>query len=184
MSINTKMNIKQQSGTALIMTLLMLLVMTLIGVNSLSTSSMEERMAGNAQDRQKAFQAAEAALAFAEDFVRNNVNAKSVFTTSAGDHLYEQGQGPTSQNAYNASWWTGAASASHPGGIGTIYAAPRFTIELRGDVGNVDGTNINIGGYGETSGGGVITTFRVTARGQGQSPSSVVILVANYGKRI
>lgn len=59
----------QQRGAALIISLIILLLMTILGVTSMSSSIMEERMSGNNVDRQLAFQAAEAALRNAEAYV-------------------------------------------------------------------------------------------------------------------
>lgn len=55
-----------QTGAALIVGLVMLLVMTMIGVSAMQTNLLEEKMAGNYRDRDLAFQAAEAALRDAE----------------------------------------------------------------------------------------------------------------------
>ncbi|MBS0550938.1 MAG: hypothetical protein JSS47_00185 [Proteobacteria bacterium] len=51
-----------QRGSALIMGLIMLLVMTMIGLTAMQTTTQQERMAGNLRDRNIAFQAAETAL--------------------------------------------------------------------------------------------------------------------------
>ncbi|MCI1730704.1 MAG: pilus assembly protein [Chiayiivirga sp.] len=59
-------NARHQRGAALVMVMLLLLVMTLLGLASLRTTQMEERMSGNLLDRSLAFQAAEAALREAE----------------------------------------------------------------------------------------------------------------------
>jgi type IV pilus assembly protein PilX len=52
----------RQAGAVLIVGLVILLVLTLIGVTAMRSSLLEERMTGNIQDNQVAFQAAEAAL--------------------------------------------------------------------------------------------------------------------------
>ena len=54
--------IRQQRGAALVVGLLMLVALTLIGVTTMGMSSMELRMASNAQNKSNAFQAAEAGL--------------------------------------------------------------------------------------------------------------------------
>ena len=65
-----------QSGSALVVGLLMLLVMTLTGVAAMHVTSLEEKMAGNARDRSLAFQAAETALRGGEACVTaTNFNA-------------------------------------------------------------------------------------------------------------
>ena len=49
----------KQQGIALIIALTFLLIMTLLGISGMKSSIMEERMAGNADDHNMAFQAAE-----------------------------------------------------------------------------------------------------------------------------
>jgi type IV pilus assembly protein PilX len=55
-----------QGGAALVTGLIFLIILTLLGVTAMQTSTMEERMSGNARDRNIALQAAEAALRDAE----------------------------------------------------------------------------------------------------------------------
>lgn len=62
---------KNQHGVVLIMALVILFAMTLIGVTSMNTTSLEDRMSSNYRDRQVAFQAAEAALRQGERNVAN-----------------------------------------------------------------------------------------------------------------
>lgn len=57
---------RRQSGVALIVVLILLMVMTLLGLASLRGTLMEERMSANLFDRSLAFQAAESALREAE----------------------------------------------------------------------------------------------------------------------
>lgn len=52
----------RQSGAALVMSLVILLVLTIIGVAAMRTASLEERMAGNIQEATSAFLAAESGL--------------------------------------------------------------------------------------------------------------------------
>jgi type IV pilus assembly protein PilX len=51
-----------QRGAALVIALILLLVMTLLGVAALRTTTLEERMAANSQERNRAFHAAESGL--------------------------------------------------------------------------------------------------------------------------
>lgn len=55
-------NSSSQKGIALLVSLLMLIVVTLLGLSSIRTVLQEERMTGNTYDRSLSFQAAEAAL--------------------------------------------------------------------------------------------------------------------------
>ena len=53
---------QKQRGAALVIGLMMLVALTLIGVTTMGMSTMELRMASNAQNKSNAFQAAEAGL--------------------------------------------------------------------------------------------------------------------------
>lgn len=52
---------RKQSGAVLVVSLIVLLVLTLLGVAGMNSSMMQERMAANAQNSNRAFQAAESA---------------------------------------------------------------------------------------------------------------------------
>ena len=54
---------QQQQGIVLITALVFLVILTLLGITSMSTNTLEERMAANAQDINRAFQAAETGMA-------------------------------------------------------------------------------------------------------------------------
>jgi len=53
---------KKQKGAVLVVSLIILLVMTLIALSGMKTSMMQEKMAANAQNMNKTFQAAESAV--------------------------------------------------------------------------------------------------------------------------
>ncbi|WP_373093081.1 PilX N-terminal domain-containing pilus assembly protein, partial [Zhongshania sp.] len=51
--------IVRQSGAALIVSLVFMLILTIISIASMQTATLQERMAGNMKDNTIAFQAAE-----------------------------------------------------------------------------------------------------------------------------
>lgn len=53
---------KAQGGMALIVSLLLLLILTVLAISMATTSTLQERIAGNAQQQNIAFQAAESGL--------------------------------------------------------------------------------------------------------------------------
>lgn len=71
---------KQEQGSVLILALVLLLVMTLVGVGSMSDNILQERMAGSQYDRNVAFQTAEANLRQTELVVRNSVVSLKALT--------------------------------------------------------------------------------------------------------
>lgn len=175
-------NIKRNHGSVLILSLMILVVLTIIGVSSMSSSGLQGRMAGNFRDREIAFQAAESALAYAESFAKDNNITPGLFNGSNG--YYAEGNGPKTSNAYTSTWWTAAKSQSYPGNISQVNTQPRFTIEYTGDIGEEEGTSGVIIGYGTTQGGGAISGFTITARGTGLSDNTQVVLQTHYGKRL
>ena len=62
MRLMTTPSLSKQSGIALIVSLIILLLLTMMGISSMKVNSLEEKMSGNDLDRNTAFQAAEAGL--------------------------------------------------------------------------------------------------------------------------
>jgi len=61
---------QSQSGAVLVVSLVMLLILTLIGISGMSSVTLEEKMVSNMQNANKSFQGAEAALNECEVFLR------------------------------------------------------------------------------------------------------------------
>lgn len=51
-----------QSGAALVVALIILLVLTILGISAMNTTSLEEKMAANAQELTRAFHAADSGI--------------------------------------------------------------------------------------------------------------------------
>lgn len=64
----------RQSGVALIVGLIILLLLTIIMITALKVTALEERMSGNSQNQNVAFQAAESALREAEALIYQHVD--------------------------------------------------------------------------------------------------------------
>jgi len=60
-------SLHHQTGAALLISLILLLVLTFLGISSMQTTTLEERMAANQKDYYLAFEAAEYALVVAEE---------------------------------------------------------------------------------------------------------------------
>lgn len=58
--------VTRHRGAALVISLLLLLVMTLLGLGASQSTRLQERMAGNQRDQELALQSAEAAMRYAE----------------------------------------------------------------------------------------------------------------------
>lgn len=154
----------KQSGVVLIVSLIMLLLLTLIGLSGMQETALEEKMASNSRDQNIAFQAAEAALREGEAFIEASASAnKSNFTTNPvnanGLHL------ETEVLDYKvAATWGNTESVEHVTSISSLAAEPRYYIEYIKDI-------------------APISYFRVTARGTGNLITSQVFLRSHYGKK-
>lgn len=171
-----KQGTNRQQGSALIVSLLILIVMTLIGITGMGTSNLEEKMAGNARDTALAFQAAEAALRDAEEYYENDIVVLGAAFTGCSAGMYQEGCNP---DIFSDTTWADARSYS--GTISGVASQPKYIIELLGEIGDA-ADDINISGYGESSGLGNIVAARITARGTGGTDDAVVYLQTTYGR--
>lgn len=81
--------LRAQNGAVLLTSLILLLVMTMLAVTTMRTTSMEQKMAANAAFTNRAFQAAESALAEAvystnDTALTNALNSGPSNVTTAG----------------------------------------------------------------------------------------------------
>lgn len=72
MSMNFSKAMNKQSGAALLVALVILLVISILGTASMRTSTMEMKMANSQRDRDASFAAAEAALIATEEWLELN----------------------------------------------------------------------------------------------------------------
>ena len=115
---------RNQRGVTLIVTLVMLVLITLVGVSSIRNSTMDERMAGNSRDRDKALQAAEAAVQTCLASIQAGTYAGTPLTPAASNAT------PLWEVAAN---WTGTSSVEVDLGTGARLAAqPRCMYESLG----------------------------------------------------
>lgn len=167
-----------QTGTALIISLSILLVLTILGVSALSTSSLEEKMAGNTRDAHVAFEVAEEALRSAEQYL------ESIATT--GDFDDAGAGGLFTEKDNNAEAWSVEANWSSAVAVTTdadVARAPQYIIQLLdAKAGQILDPNVDVNSYNSTSGIGDVTIFQITARGYGVSPNSRVMLQTYYSR--
>lgn len=178
--------ITKQNGAVLVMSLLMLFVLTLIGVSSMSTTTMQEKMSGNARNKHLAFQSAESGIREAELIIIDTINNPiSQFTTvTKSNGLYPLGEGPTPVDAIDYDWWDNPLNGRIPStdSNSDIATPPQYLIEYLGLTTQTEVTDIEIGIDGGAQGG--IHTFRITSRGTGLTDNAVVVIQSNFGKRI
>lgn len=173
------MNTPFQRGSVLIVSMLMLLVLTIIGITAMGTSTLEEKMAGNSRDQNLAFQAAEAGLRDAEAYVDGMASAAAFNGSVAGLYNTTTALAP---NIYSDSTWAGSASRAYSGSTITgVKTKPQYIVEFISTAGK---TNPELETcYGCSTGEGQVTNVRITARGTGGTDNATVLLQEYYGKR-
>jgi type IV pilus assembly protein PilX len=179
-----------QHGMVLVVTLIMLLMMSLLGLSAIRVTTLEERMAGNWRDQQLSLQAAEAALRGAERQLaplQAPPNPRD-FPNGCGageDCLVFDGREstrrPTEEGVMSAdptqrAEWEALARAYEPE-ISGIPAQPRFLIEHRGYI-----RDHLVSGFGANQETGR-DQYRITARGSGQTTVSRSVLQTHFIKR-
>ena len=189
MTINDSIKlINRSNGSVLVISLLMLLVLTILGITALNTTVMEERMSSNTRQRNLAHQAAETALKEAEQWLSDsagNVMLSShigKFNRSSG--LYDSTISSRSINwNFNdsSSWATGNSNAvttlnSFPSDDTVIPGAPRYVIEYLGRVGDPP-LNFTAPDLREHA-------FRVIVIGWAPDKTTKVVLSSTFRKRL
>lgn len=174
--------IRGQKGAVLVVSLIVLLVLTLIGVSGARTVLLEEKMTFASRDARTALEVAESLVKRGEKYV-DGVNTTGDFDTK--NWLHDEGEGPV--GLMNADTWGDSNSSefevSMEGPDGNKMKG-RMYIELAGNADKEDAANdITVGGYGQSTGGGEIKVFRIVAQGVGISGTTKRIIVSHYGKR-
>lgn len=159
-----------QGGTVLVVSLIILLLMTLIGITAMNTTSLEEKMAGNSRDRNFAFQAAESALREAE----NNIQTLCTTIFSCPGLTLTPLDSLDFTAMTNANWVTnGIEYGTAAKDIAEVTADPRYIIEALPFVSESKDPGKPIPGS---------KYYRITARGTGSSSGATVILQATVVK--
>ncbi len=163
-------NFYKQSGAALFVSLIMLLLLTIIGVTSMKSTIMEEKMAGNMINRGLAFQAAESALKDGENVLKNTTVLPVFPQPTQGLYL------PASSSPQRwdlVDWSDDNKTQTYSGTLTNIAAAPRYIIEELPSVPEA-GASLEVGVAGE------VRFYRVTSRGVGGTDKAVVMLQSTY----
>ncbi len=164
--IQPKTGMRTQTGAALAISLIMLLLLTIIGVTAMQSTTMQERMAGNARDRDTAFQYAEAALRDGETYL-TAVSVGPFSTTKTNTGLYLAKSSGTDWWDDSATW-ASDGSGSRAGNVGNS----QYIVEELATA--TSSGSLEVGTVGTSK------YFRVTARGIGDSGNAIVMLQSTF----
>jgi len=179
--MNTGHSPHAQRGAILVVSLMLLLVLTIIGVSSMQGTALEESMSYATRDRTIALQSAEAGLREAEAWIEA-VASPAALTGSNG--LYRRADTIPYYNT-PATWLDANTSNYVTATAPTGSSSAKYIVKELGLVSGTQGS-MNLTGYGENKGSGDVTTFQVTSRGTGGAANEAgaeVILRSNYGRQ-
>lgn len=163
----------RQNGMILIAGLILLLVITLIGVTSMQSVTLSEKMAANMRDSNVAFHATESALSDAEQWLQQQASQPAAVSACDAPPcaVWEHNVLGTMAGRTH-SWWQ-AQAQPFSSNIAGIYSQPRYIIEEFGFVPNELSVDARAKGMG-------YHYYQVTARGTGGSDTTQVIIQSIY----
>lgn len=173
----------KQSGSVLILSLVVLLVLTLLGLSGMNTTIMQERMAGNVQEMNSAFQAAEAGLRDGEADVANNVVETTVFNEDCSGGFCEPSKTATEvwDDTTKVDWDDGTNTVQYGTNTGVdalpgVSTQPQYIIEKLQVVDRSSSIKTGFGGYS------IADWYRITSVGVGENGQSRVMVQSTYRK--
>lgn len=162
-----------QNGVALIVSLIILLILSILGVQSLQTSTLEEKMAGNFRDNKVALEAAESALLAGEVWI-DSLTAHPDENDTGTNGIWTFGKA----NIKDPTFWDNATQVDT--GLTGLNTQPSYVVEYRGitRASRSAETGDNQSSTAEPD----LYNYRITARGLGGSGNSEVILQSHFKK--
>lgn len=184
--------VRPQRGAVLIVSLMLLLVMTLLGLGASQSTRMQERMAGNQRDIELAMQGAEAGLRASESMVSQDVADRKVnflgacenaVTAPSADcftyiRLFYADAGQTTPmdlTKQSDTWWRTYAK-QYSNNTGGFARPPQYVNEYYKEVPDT------LGDQGYAAQEVVRDFYRVTARSSGASDTSNVVVETSFAR--
>lgn len=178
MRTDTRLHSTNQQGAILVVSMMLLLMLTIIGVTAMNVVTIEERMAGNMRDANIAFQGAEAALRDGEAFLAP-LASEPATCSSAPCSIWEKDTLPANMAFQDLGWWNANGEEYGADGttqLGSIYNDPYSIIEFQEFV--RDSLTV---GHAPPPTGRVF--YRLTGWSQGGSAEAIAVLQTTYVKR-
>ncbi len=173
--------IQQQRGVALVVSLIILISLTMLGLTAIQRTTTDLSMAGNQRETGLMFQAAEVGLVQAENFIDDSNTNVDFDDPDKGLHTITSNSSWGPSNYFDQNMWEW--NAQRPDTSLKVYQQPRFIVEYLGDRSQNPLASVNIGGgYGSQQTGEIVSIYRSTARGVGLTGNSARVVQSYFGK--
>ncbi len=173
---------RRQRGFVLIASLLLLLIITILAVSMFRSFGIQEKIAGNIREKQRATHAAEEAQQYAEWWLTSSNNAAIpavACTTQLNANLNE---GQICSNTLASSGLTAAGVPWDIGGnaVGVSYTPPGMSVEANAAAGTYVQAPIFYIAYLGTCSDGVGSCYQIDAVGYGGTGTAVSVVESTY----
>ena len=173
-----------QQGAVLTISMIFLVILTLLGVSSMRSTVLEEKMAGNYKSCQVAFQSAEAAMRSGEAWIQSQTErpptsasdqiGSNVWNLNASSPVVDQ---PNWWDQVDSSWWENSNNATtYTDVIKGTAAVPAYVREEQTFIKD----SLTMGIPSDNAGR---VFYRITARGVGATGQTKSILQSTYTRR-
>lgn len=180
MNLSTLKTTRQQ-GAVLIVSLIILLILTLIGLSAMQNTTLEEKMAGNYRDKNLSFQAAETTLREGEGWIADQTKEPELSTDSCSTDC-DVWDVNTLLAALSASsyiddtLWSDSRARTATSTLPEVAASPEYFLEFERDKRD----RLNVGQQQDST---VRVYYGVVAQGIGGNASSRTVLQSIYTRR-
>ncbi|MGC4027469.1 MAG: PilX N-terminal domain-containing pilus assembly protein [Steroidobacteraceae bacterium] len=185
---------RHQAGVALFVALVMLLIITVLGLASMRTTTLQERMSANMYDRSVAFQRSEAALRAAEEAITANWRIANLGGTDCSPDtgiacpLTPENAFITGSVAMNATWpWTNVGATHNVNSLLFPAGTPQYHIDFLGTGPSENSygvqDNADYANYGNSYAPDDVAYYRVTTRSSSPANATdraMVVLQSTY----
>lgn len=176
----------RQRGSVLIISLVLLIVLTMLGLSAMQNTSLEEHMVGNMRSENVAFQAAESGLRVGEAWLASRPAKPIPNSTGSNGVWLLDTPDPDASNTLpwwrerDAAWWASTATSISDDlpytATDNLTEKPAYIIEERGVVTDT----LNVGQQQDMIG---LDYYQVTARGVDMGQRIEVFVRSTFARR-
>jgi type IV pilus assembly protein PilX len=179
----------RQRGMVLVTTLLLLIVVTILAVGMFRSFGLDEKIAGNTREKQRALNAAETAEQYAEYWLVNATNTGPVtctglVTASTSNYIGQVCSNVLTTSVPNVAQvpWALTSAPGTPVGVSYTPSAPAVmnVTGVSGGAGNYYAAPVYYISYLGVSSSGLQTFYQIDAVGYGGSPDTAAVVESTY----
>lgn len=180
------MNILQkQQGVALVVSLIILVSLTMLGMTAIQRTTTDLSIAGNQRETGLMFQSAEVGLVSAENYLHDLTTNADFDGRNGMIEVKPTSTTYRSPDYFDDTAWAAGNSTEAPTSLVSVFGIkeePRYMIEYLGEQSQNPLASTNIHGYDPGATGDVVSVYRSTARGTGLTGNTYRYVQSYFGR--